>query len=561
MMATASLQGVEEAFAAQQPHFALRVREMQASPELADFTDRWVRDPRPWARDQIIAYLQQPLSENGQSIVVKRLFRHAEATRDDDLMGWFLPAFDRLIRYERQRRRQCDPATRQSVAVDVLELPRRQTTRGDAVNRSFSFHTRSYLRRRAWRYFRQLGFQRSHDYVPAMARALIRYTDEDLTPGEHLLESWGLAHACFGDHPALLRTATRFKLRAGHALAELDPAPCFPDLWEAAAALDPLLELIAGASSRLVRVWGLQLVQQAHAHRLPDANVNRVLSLLHHADDDVQQFGAKVFCGLKDLPELPLSIWLQALETGNPAAEKLVHEALQTRLRGDRLSLDECIRLACAPALIVSRKGIELLRTRSTALPQDAAALSRAADSRCDATAGELARWVFSQIDRAGRHDREFVLRFFEASLPEVRGAAWEWLTRPDCPAATDPQLWTRLLETPHDDLQRLLIDLLRQRTTLPDIGPRELAPLWRRALLNAQCGSRRQLNVIEQVREALLRHPADVETLLPILVSAARSSRGPQMRAGLAAVATILVHKPEWQERLAVLLPELQLL
>src|SRR5205823_4180243 len=61
----------------------------------------------------------------------------------------------------------------------------------------FTYKTRHYLQRRAWRYFRRVGFQKPEKFVPAVADALRRYVDDDLKLGENLLDSWSLMHGCF----------------------------------------------------------------------------------------------------------------------------------------------------------------------------------------------------------------------------------------------------------------------------------------------------------------------------------------------------------------------------
>src|SRR6266536_3007679 len=64
-------------------------------------------------------------------------------------------------------------------------------------------HTLFYLQRRAWRYFRRMGFQRPAEYPAAVAKGLARYRDMDLPDGLAVLDSWGLIHACFGEGDAV----------------------------------------------------------------------------------------------------------------------------------------------------------------------------------------------------------------------------------------------------------------------------------------------------------------------------------------------------------------------
>src|SRR4030095_16670310 len=130
--------------------------------------------------------------------------------------------------------------------------------------RLFSIATRRYLRRRAWRYFRLLAFRLPADYVREISVALARYEDADLKKGEDLLESWGLMNACFRGHDALKFAAHGVKIRAGRKLSDLSAAPFRPQLWEEAAAAEPLLRCVLHARSRTVRVWAIQLLQRHH---------------------------------------------------------------------------------------------------------------------------------------------------------------------------------------------------------------------------------------------------------------------------------------------------------
>ena len=69
----------------------------------------------------------------------------------------------------------------------------------------FSRLTRAYLRRRAWRYFRFLGFKDPARYGRAIRSALALYKDEHLTKSENLLDAWGLMHALYKDSAVLHR--------------------------------------------------------------------------------------------------------------------------------------------------------------------------------------------------------------------------------------------------------------------------------------------------------------------------------------------------------------------
>ena len=78
------------------------------SKKLASLTNLWKKDFRSWARGRIFEYLELPLDALGHETVVKRLFKHAEEQRDDELMAAFAVAFDRMVR--RVRKMRCSSA-------------------------------------------------------------------------------------------------------------------------------------------------------------------------------------------------------------------------------------------------------------------------------------------------------------------------------------------------------------------------------------------------------------------------------------------------------------------
>ena len=69
---------------------------------------------------------------------------------------------------------------------------------------------------------------------------------------------------------------------------------------------------------------------------------------------------------------------------------------------------------------------------------------------------------------------------------------------------------------------------------------------LWASVLLNIHRGSRAKPMVVHQIVRAIRRRAEDTETLLPILAVALRSARGPERRAGLAAVAELVERRSQ---------------
>src|SRR3954471_24587572 len=77
---------IEEYFATGDGRFVDALRDFHVPGTLATLADKWKRDPRPWARQQVLRYLAEPLDAAGHETVVKRLFKHFEESGDDELM-------------------------------------------------------------------------------------------------------------------------------------------------------------------------------------------------------------------------------------------------------------------------------------------------------------------------------------------------------------------------------------------------------------------------------------------------------------------------------------------
>ncbi len=570
---------VDECFQTQDDRFLEALGDLHAPKALAGLADRWKQDPRPWARAQAIAYLAQPLDRLGHNVVVKRLFKHAEQAGDDELMARFLVAFDALVRRVRKTRWHHDWRANETWSEEVLAtprntLPRERTREVDPLmgrerevpsvippsGRLFSYRTRYYLRRRAWRYFRRMGYQRPQDYVEATARALAVYRDEDLAQGENILDSWGLMQACFRGHDALEFGATSIRLREGRSLSELSPAPRFAHLWQQPDAAVVLLSLLSGAESRLVRVWAMQLLKREHAGRLAEMTAEEILCLLAHDDEEVQQFGAELLLDCPELGKMPAATWLKLLQTKSTLALEAICQAMQKHVTAERLELADCIQLARAEPAPVARLGLEMLKQRRIESAEDRDALAAVADARCFATAGELATWALGLLGRPEVYQRELVLRFFDSLSQPVRHSAWQWLTGEGSPGYDDPGLWCRLLETPYDDVRLGLVDELQRRAALPGTSADDLRPVWCSVLLGVHRGGRQKAKATRQIAEAVQRDPSCAEQLLPVLAVAVRSVRPAEVRSGLAAVVAAAEARPEIVNLIQQHLPELSL-
>ncbi len=586
---------LDEYFAAGDDRFLETLRQITSIKALAAFADRWKKDPRPWARQQILAYLHQPLNCPGHQPIVKRLFKQAEEMKDDELMAEFMVAFDLLVRRVMTVQSRWDRSSRTVIQDDVLIAPRNtlinqlarnsvnpvtggtilipeRASRVRPNSRLFSYRTRYYLRRRVWRYFRRAGFQRPTEYPKLIARALKLYHDDDLAKGENILDSWALMNACFRGHEALEFTPREVRVKEGRSLSELSPAPRFPAAWRAPESAPILFSLISDAQSRVVRVWAMGVLRREHTNWLPSPE--DLLRLLDHQDSEIQQFGAAQLASFPGLEKMPVTFWLRLLKVRDATILQSICDALQKHVSVARLDLAQCLELACSKPAPVARLGLQFLKQRTINSAEERNALAKLADAKCPIMGKDIGTWALGILGAKEFYQADQVVRFFDSLLEEVRLAAWEWLVGAKAVGGNgaeksadqksagydDPVLWSRLIETPFDDLRLRLVDHLETRAKLPGSAAGQLNTLWCAVLLGVHRGGRQKAKAVRQIGEAMERDPASVGTLLPVLTVAVRSVRLPEARAGLAAVVSAVEARPELAAAVKRYLPELEL-
>lgn len=588
---------VDECFSAEDERFVEEFRKIIDPKKLTHFVERWKKDPRPWARAQILKYLEHPLNAPGHQVVVKRLYKHYEAQKDHGVIGAFLVSFDTSVRRAIRKKWKWDMEARTSYHEEELYSPRNSMKGGkdrgvwknprtgevgmgriaknprtgaevmvpDYPRKNamlFTYHTRYYLRRRVWRYFRKLAHKTPDAYVPALANALVRYKDEHLERGECLLDSWSLLHACFGKHEALDFTAAGAKLREGRALGELAPAPYKKELWQKDAAFVQLLMLLQRAQARIVRVWAMQIIRAEHSKNLGSISIETLSALLSHPDDEVQNFAAEMLQNSSSLATLTIAQWMKLLETPNLTALELVCQSLAKNVTHERLDISQCVELASARTSPVARLGLNFLKQKTFSNSSDRDTLARVALTKCAAVSGDLAAFALPILATPDSYERLNVLRFFDSIHEPARSAAWEWLNS-DAPKHDDTRsaaFWACLVETPYDDLQFKVFDALRKQANANGVGADPLRALWSSILLNVHRGGRYKAAAIREIGATLQRDPSQAEQLLPILAAALRSVRKPERRAALASVVTLAETHADIAARVKTYFPELTL-
>jgi hypothetical protein len=518
---------------------------------LLGLIEKWKKDSRPWARRLKFDFVLRKKLTWDNRVVFKRLFKQAWADRDHELMGAFMVVLDRSIRRVRVKHHRY--VNRTVETTEVLRVPAKRD------QWPFSTVTRHYLRRRAWRYFRRLGFLDGPAYIAAMGMTLPRYRDEDMRAGENLMDNWGLMHACFGKSPVLAFSARHTNLSANGSLAELSAAPMFERHWAKPEAMATLLEILLAAQCRAVRVWAIEILRRLHAASLSRIDPAMLLKLIDHVDVDVASFAAELLNNAQTVASFPMLTWMGLLSTRNPGVVAMIVEAFRNHVSFDRVTLAQAVELSTRVAVPVARVGMEILAAKLIRSDADLRELAGLSAAKCVALAGEIAQFGLSRLNVPKAYRLDEVIRFFDSNVKTLRGGAFVALAD-QSPADTDPAFWARLFESPYDDVRFELVRRLKLRGTLPGASTDATATLWQTVLLNIHRGGRAKLSALRQISDRVVAEPQSAKLLLPVLTIAIRSVRPPEARHGLAAIVQAVERIPSLADEVRMQLPELNL-
>lgn len=548
MAAEGSLLLLDEYFASGDSRFRSELLSVNAPKKLGPFAEKWLKDPRPWARQMLRDFLLDRSFERPSfKPLVKRLYKLAEAAGDDGVMAWFMVAGDCSVR--RSEAKRYNWRARDFDAYLKRSFPPRYD--GEA----FTVHTRHYLRRRTWRYFRRLGFRDPKRYLTAVMEALLLYRDADVDSGVHLLDNWGLTHVLFHNSPILTAKTTGWILNDGAAMRELKPTPAFATQWDA----ESIFTLLTRAQARPLRRTARAMLKARPAliEKVPFA---RVFEILDHPDEELQAFGLELLASAAGLESAPLDAWTKLLESKNLEVLDAVCTLMSKLVSPELFSSEQLLAFATAPLGPVAKLGLGWLKTRELT-PKD---LLRLAQTRSRAAATDAVALARERLSGRPDFTPDWLLAFLDSTLLEVRRAAWTWFAE-EKRARHRLDLWAKLVESPYDDIRLSIVGHLERFAEI-DTALRVLlarAPLetvWATVLLNIHRGNRAKRLAAGQIAAAIERDPARAPQLLPLLAVAARSIRAPEFRAGLAAVVRTATRRPEVADQITRHFPELKL-
>jgi hypothetical protein len=533
-VADASVLLIEELFAAGDDRFGLEVAAVREPRKLAGFVAKWLADRRPWAREQLRAYVQRAARTPTYRFLFRKIFKTAEERGDDGAMALCMAALDGSVR------RRADWSGR----------PRAERASPGA----YSAHTKYYLRRRAWRYFRRLGFKDPARYLAAVLQAVPLYEDAGMPDGLRFLDHWGLVHALFHHSDVIWARRHGWFVRGGRALRELKPAPAFPDAWTP----DAIFQAFLAARARPVRRWGHAMLKERGL--LEKVELARVVALLEHPDPEVHALGVDLLARAAGLESAPLELWMRLLESKNLDVLGAVCDVMAKVVDPAKVETGRLLLWAVAPLGPVARLAMGWLKGRALS----AGEALQLAGVRAGVAAAEAVRLAREALAPLPDFNPEWILAFLDARLRETRDAAWAWFSD-EKKARHRLDLWSKLAETPYDDVRLAIVGHLEAFATI-DTALRVLlvrAPLetiWATVLLNIHRGGRAKLSALVQISRQITIEPQSATILLPVIAVAIRSVRGPEARHGVAAVVSAAERVPTLEPLIKQYLPELQL-
>lgn len=532
--------------------------------KLTTLAEPWIADARPEMRRALLEYADDGCDRWFHRGLVKHLFKAAEKKQDDELMAHFMVAFDRLTRRYAVERNTYDGGTFGKTTVlcsdplvpDRIHEKDRRGKLQQAETPRFTRATRRYLARRAFRYFRAIGRTDRARYGRAMRLALPLYEDQHLDTPVRILDSWALVHVLYAWSPVLQRIPTGINVANGRSLAELTPAPYFKDVWQGA--LLDLLDMLARARSRTVRVWTIAWLEAHYATELDAIDVNAIRPLLLNMDEDVARFGSKLFRCAQGLATLAVGDWLELLRTENLDVAPVVVEAFEKNVAPKRLSLAQIVDLTGARIATVAELGLrwakDAVRGATIAISaQDLTTLARVASASVERVRTDGARWFLEILDAAPEKRPEHLRDLFDSRFPDVRLLAKDYL---ESRKVADVPLWFALLESPFDDVRALVVKHAESWQAQAGIG--EIEQLALSVLLAVHRGAGAKQSMLRRIADRAAAKPDEADRLLPVLSIALRSVRPPERVGALAALARAAVGHETLRAAVSRHMPEL---
>ncbi|AKF09215.1 hypothetical protein DB32_006364 [Sandaracinus amylolyticus] len=521
-----------------------------APTRLGAFGEKWARDSRPWARQMLLRWIDETAgAAPGQRPLVKHVFKAAEAARDAELIAAFLVAFDRLFRYSLKRSTRWDWRTSEQREIAVLK--RVKTPGTDPLRApTFSSHTRAHLRRRALRFFREMGREDPAAFRRWIFDALARYEDAHVGKPEDLVASWSLMQLLHHGSDAIALSSRGGTIVHGRSLKDLRPAPLHAEAWRD---LDALLSLLVRARSLYVRRQVAMWIEQEMKGELESVSIAMLRPLLACPHADVVELASRLFANARGIESLSMSEWDALLALDHPSLTATLATSMRAHVSPSRVDLATCARWACASAAPIAELGLAWARDKGV---KDAAALEIAlpiTQAPVGTVRAPSLEWLMPLVIGLGepRHLRDLL----DSRFDDVRARALDVLAGTER-FRDEPELWAALAETPYPDARERLITHLEARSST--LAPQSLRHVWATTLLAVHRGSRAKRSALTQIATRIAQGEQEADALLPLLAITLRSVREAERRGAIVALVRAAIASPALRDAVRAHVPSL---
>ena len=516
-------------------------RKVQKPHMMTGFAARWLSDPRPWARAQLIEYLDSGgIDRPGHRSLVKRLLKGAETRQDDELMGHFFAAVDKLRKLTTRKRSRWDYASRSS--VEVVLTTRVKPRAANAFH--FSQRTRIYLQRRVVRYMRALCARDLAAFRKTALAILTRYDDTQFTSGQALLDARALMSILFVRSTAL-RVEFR-KITPASDLAALEPKMLGRKAWPGHG--EEILAVLPSIPSLFIRRHVTRWLERDFPETLLSAPFETIERFIASSYADIRLLGTKMLERAEGLETLRIEVWLSFLSGDDAEALLALTKKMSDLVTPARASLAQCVALARHVAQAPAMLGIEWAETKTI---EDKDALEEALPI-LDATVTEVRaralRWLAPILAKEGLGLDAHMRELLDARHSDVRQHAFRMMDE-NARFKDSIVLWAALSESPHADARAFLLKHLEKRRTSLEashLSDRCLTHLWATTLLDIHRGSRAKRRAVAQLGDRIAAHPQESKVLMPLMGVALRSVRDAERRSAIASLVRAATLSPE---------------
>lgn len=194
-----------------------------------------------------------------------------------------------------------------------------------------SMRTLRYLQRRSWRFLRQMGENRSPDYVKWASEVLLHYRFDNTLPytyqnvekeavNQTYLHLWLYNHILFHNSKRFVYRDKRWLRVSDETFCE-EREEAFSELWDQPEARESLWRLVTEAQTSPVVEFAGRVLLQGHAEFIDQLSPRQIDTLFKSSLPGRRALGARLKME-RLLPDIPSEKWIKYLKNTDPVIHR-----------------------------------------------------------------------------------------------------------------------------------------------------------------------------------------------------------------------------------------------